>query len=1032
RMRRQALVLLRVVCSHMAVRSCVATLDSLGPSIVSDIPSIAASAAHRLTGAVAASFAAHSELAILECVRQVHAQGGVAGRLAALLEVVQPWVGNIELRSVAADGSEGLGPVALSRDSLVVLRCILFLTVRAGGVEALAAVQGLWVGLAHSSGNLWLAMRHLTGLLLHTQSLALLAFMRRIAVFLTRSSPPLVRRLVAEARNPAAHAPVEAESIVAHNAINEVLPNEPWTAEFAFAPRRTRVMVSTGALAIYYLAAVSYEQPALVSEDLAVLPPALFALANPERWVRDAARTLLVNLVAAERASAPLAADAAQGVLGVLRGDECAAGFGNVDDNDDDDEVRRKAGTSPDDYALRHAWSPMATGDASAAADDLEANADDVPEDGGDTAAIDVTLPPLPLPLPPQGLARSQSTDHHAGELGGAGRERAALQRLFVQLSRLFHARQPACAQEWAAVAVRWAMRCRVRPLAALALQVFSVLAAEAHHGTVAVTPTRSMVLHLIDRLSNVVGHADLSAFADSVLAALRQTAALAARMCGADVRADLLAASVVLMATAQTASVYAMAVAVFERIFPLVEHGERGFWALIAERVGPLFACGYQGALLRGLEFASCRDRCLWLLRDTLKYEERPTHPMLAITAHLPTIIEDAAQTQNAHLSGETRESVGADMNPAPSGHRHGTRRAPSFSNGALPPGASLGLMFASVPNGHRSGMQQQSRRQLFRRRGPHNAEHSPDAASRESLLPPEPPSISSSAASCVEDAVRDKYVGFISECTQTLLSGQQEMRVFVQRLLALFATSSAETLPRDKAAEVVKQFGYAVVESGHAPDIIAILLRLLAPSARTRLMLKYDQQRRSPEDGEGEDVRKILSALRLLHSVLAASNDPVRLDAALMPSLRHLFDLLIVARPISDMATQVLTLLMQRFDDLPADPAVGSWYETDALVLQDLARSSLARIVELGMDDDEEFVGSVGTSLRSVSPEMPVLVLDSSNDSHLADGLRGASRRGSPEGVSEDAELMGKHDDDMLAQLDMFDRELDEALRA
>ncbi|KAJ2806526.1 Cell morphogenesis protein PAG1, partial [Coemansia furcata] len=213
RMRRQALVLLRVVCSHMAVRSCVATLDSLGPSIVSNIPSIAASAARRLTGAVAASFAAHSELAILECVRQVHAQGTVAGRLAAFLEIVEPWVGNIELRSVAADGSEGLGPVALSRDSLVVLRCMLFLTVRGSGVEALAAVQGLWVGLAHSSGNLWLAMRHLTGLLLHTQSLALLAFMRRIAVFLTRSSPPLVRRLVAEARSPAAHAPVEAESI---------------------------------------------------------------------------------------------------------------------------------------------------------------------------------------------------------------------------------------------------------------------------------------------------------------------------------------------------------------------------------------------------------------------------------------------------------------------------------------------------------------------------------------------------------------------------------------------------------------------------------------------------------------------------------------------------------------------------------------------------------------------------------------------------------------------------------------------------
>ncbi|KAJ2827350.1 hypothetical protein GGI24_002670, partial [Coemansia furcata] len=284
--------------------------------------------------------------------------------------------------------------------------------------------------------------------------------------------------------------------------------------------------------------------------------------------------------------------------------------------------------------------------------------------------------------------------------------------------------------------------------------------------------------------------------------------------------------------------------------------------------------------------------------------------------------------------------------------------------------------------------------------------------------------------------DVVRDKYVAFISECSQTLLSRQQshqETRVFVQRLLALFPTSSAETLLKDAAGEVVKQFGYAAVESGHAPDIIAILLRLLQPSTRTRLVLKYlrDQQpidhRRSPE--EGEDVRKIHLALRLLHSVLAACGDLVRLDAALMPSLRHLFDLLIVARPISDMATQVLTLLMQRFDDLPAEPAVGSWYETDVLVLQDLARSSLAHIVELGMDNELE--DSDGGSLRSVSPEMPVLVLDSSSDYRMAGELHGASHCGSPEGVTGDEELMG-NDDDMMAQLDMFDRELDEALRA
>ncbi|KAJ1871441.1 hypothetical protein LPJ71_011920, partial [Coemansia sp. S17] len=165
RIRRQTLLLLRVLCSHMSVRSCLARLDELGPSIVSDIPAIAADAATRLTAAVAASFAAHSEMAILECVRQVHVQGSVGGRLAALLEILQPWVGNIELRHVAGDGCDGLGPVALSRDSLVVLRCMLYLTVKAG-VDALPGIQELWMALVGGDyeQNMWLAMRYLTGL----------------------------------------------------------------------------------------------------------------------------------------------------------------------------------------------------------------------------------------------------------------------------------------------------------------------------------------------------------------------------------------------------------------------------------------------------------------------------------------------------------------------------------------------------------------------------------------------------------------------------------------------------------------------------------------------------------------------------------------------------------------------------------------------------------------------------------------------------------------------------------------------------
>ncbi|KAJ2789263.1 Cell morphogenesis protein PAG1, partial [Coemansia linderi] len=162
RIRRQALLLLRVLCSHMSASPCLAKVDELGPSIVSDIPAIAADAATRLTTAVASSFAAHSEMVILECVRQAHVQGAIVGRLAALLEILRPWVSNIELRHVAGDGCDGLGPVALSRDSLVVLRCMLYLTAKAG-LDAMPGIQELWMALAGSDhaheANMWLVMR---------------------------------------------------------------------------------------------------------------------------------------------------------------------------------------------------------------------------------------------------------------------------------------------------------------------------------------------------------------------------------------------------------------------------------------------------------------------------------------------------------------------------------------------------------------------------------------------------------------------------------------------------------------------------------------------------------------------------------------------------------------------------------------------------------------------------------------------------------------------------------------------------------
>ncbi|KAJ2245295.1 hypothetical protein GGI13_005889 [Coemansia sp. RSA 455] len=454
---------------------------------------------------------------------------------------------------------------------------------------------------------------------------------------------------------------------------------------------------------------------------------------------------------------------------------------------------------------------------------------------------------------------------------------------------------------------------------------------------------------------------------------------------------------------------------------------------------------------------------------------------------------------------------------------------------------------MFASAPAGvvpnllysNNSAQQTSPRRQLFRRRGANSnnnladataSERSPDGTantSHESLLPPEAnkapvPSIgrtnSTMSQHVAEDLgmlMRDKYMALVSECSQTLLPGQppsgvqnqksQEMRLFVQRLMALLASPNSSS-SRDSVGvpslqytvsatrEVVKQFGYAAVESGRAVDIIAVLLRLLQPSSRTRVALRYlrdeqagvivnEHRRNHAQQSHGpaaEEVRKIDVTLRLLQSVLVASSDSAsagarlqtRLDSALMPSLRHLFDLLIVARPVSDTASQVLLLLLQRFDD-PGESAHGvssafRWYETDPHLLHDAARAALSRIVALGFKDSDEevasacgapFVGASASTSRSVSPEMPVLVIDDEIEpgyqlSTLSEGdaeLRGGNGLDVPDDsgrefgsflynvgtvpVAEsdmvsDTGLVS--DDDMLAQLDMFDKELDEALLA
>ncbi|KAJ2878617.1 Cell morphogenesis protein PAG1, partial [Coemansia asiatica] len=362
RIRRQALVLLRTMCLHLSVDiSCVYRVDELGPSIVSDIPAIASRAAVRLTEAVALAFAGHSVAVLMETVRQIHAHSAYGPQFAAFIGMVRPWLVNIVLRQadsavenndedMSLDRVACLDPVALSRESLLVLQCMLYMTIKTGH-DSMSSMQELWLALAGDNGydtahsrsggkgahNIWLIIRYLTGLLVHSKSHALLGYMRRISVFLTRSlqGPELVKMLVDESMQP--------------------------SAANKHHKHQRRLLVSTGGLAMFYLGAISYEQPDVLAayQSLAVLPSSMILLANPERWVRDAARTVLVNLVASERArcthvmhlasdsaSASASAstssveqsiqanDAAHSVLSVLRGDECMTGFGNLDEED--------------------------------------------------------------------------------------------------------------------------------------------------------------------------------------------------------------------------------------------------------------------------------------------------------------------------------------------------------------------------------------------------------------------------------------------------------------------------------------------------------------------------------------------------------------------------------------------------------------------------------------------------------------------------------------------------------------------------
>ncbi|KAJ1721770.1 Cell morphogenesis protein PAG1 [Coemansia erecta] len=1312
RVRRQALLLLRIMCIHMAVDvSCLYRLDEMGPSIVSDIPAIASNAAARLTEAVAQAFAPHSVVVLMETVRQVHAQSAFGGRFLAFAALAKPWLANVVLHPAAegygdagddgyADSPAGLGPIALTRDSLLVLQCMLYMTIKAGH-DSMSSMQDLWLALVGGSShgsdsdnralNTWAIMRYLTGLLIYSRSTALLGFMRRIAVFLMRSSQgsQLVQMLVAETMRPSAAVPLGVSDIPSRNVSTGRVTNEAWSAEIMFLTQshhsrhhnnqqqqqqqnhqKRRILVSTGGLAMFYLGAISYEQPASLAEyrSLAVLPSTIILLANPERWVRDAARTVLVNLVASERALCTRmchdsdvvsvldhglqANDAAHIVLGILRGDECASGFGNLDDEDLDRDqdhanthnhhhqqqhVRQDSqfGDDADDSVL-HGWSPVSI---TAGYPDITTHAslekeqtEELPavNEGGkgsvrtggssieiadpslvaDVAALSTTLPRSSSPeeriadgrenvssqalsqTHPGSTARASSTRsvattipdmadsasirrrssalsrrspsaEYIGEVGS--KDRATLHKFMVQLSRLFGRHYSGCAQEWADVAVQWAMSCPVRPLAGLALQVFSVLAMEAQYGgAVVITPSRQMILRLVDRLSNVVGDpsSDFSAFAETVLAGLWQTAGLAARMCAddEDIKADLLAVSLSLMLTAQSANAYSMALGIFERIFPLVEADELRFRRRVIERAGPLCSGGYQPALLRGLEFSGCRDRCLRLLRNTLGYDaaatassrlsSTTTHPMLALATHLTSLIDDslvnASELQRASATSAsmpddsvadeqaavTRDEL-ENVVPARAVHRHNYRRprAPSFTANAF--GSSLGLMFGSGSGilqnqtadgagsslAHTllqpsSGLGTAARLQLFKRRG-HGKHGDGDRDTKSDSLEdvtsttadsepeleasPAPASLAADGEpktpvfASERNLLHDRYLGFITQCSQLMLrpaaagldvvdlTDVKETSQLVQRIMCLLAPPAGATAMQyalGMARETIQQFGYAVVECGRrvAMETIGILLQFLSVSHRTRSALKYlqdsqvarilnafsngggngvcsgggggDQVVSSVASGSSAELRRIDLCLQLLLSVLHASDSGhLGIDPAMMPKVRHLLDLVIVAQPISDLASRVLQVLLQRFDDGVAGSAGSEdgrvpWYESDPVILLSVARAALAHVVSRGIgseDGSEEassFVISRRTSLSlsptsslsssssssSSSVAMPVLVTGNQNDA--VDGEYGDLNGNNDD---DDDDGLG---DDLLAQLDEFDRELDAVL--
>ncbi|KAJ2850908.1 Cell morphogenesis protein PAG1 [Coemansia brasiliensis] len=1176
RVRRQALVLLRTLCVHTA-DACLGRLDELGPSIVSDIPAIALSAVEKLSEVVATALAAHTGTVIEEVVRQVHTQRALDRQRTDLLRsVLQPWLCNVDLAAVNIAGDElewRLEPIALDRDSVRVLRCMLFLTV-CTGAENLAGMQGLWMalverGIGHGA-NLWLVVRYLTALLVRSWSATLLNISRRIAVFMSRSSQgeQLVRLFIDEAVRPGATAPLNIPDDV--DIVMDVLADEAWADQIShLLSGQGQRLVSTGGLAMFYLSAISYEQPQLLAEhrQLSIVPGALFMLAHPERWVRNSARMVLVNLVAAERAACgdatALVNETVHYLLTVLRSNECLRGFGNVEESTSLDSEA----TSGSDEFLPSKWASEALVpnhdtfggssaserrrsaslgplDASEEIEELSKEATDssLVADAADMPAMDIPHSESPSKSsrsPPSAFQRRSSLGRRSADAGTPIDSRALLQRFVGQQSRLFERRFAGCAQEWANVAVQWAMQCPVRAQASLALQTFGMLVAEARQGRLEILPTRVMVLRLIDRLSNVVGDAseDVAAFSTTVVAALRQAAALVARVSSEDSEmvADLLAASLTLMRTCQDAGIFSMALSIFERMFRLetVAADEKRFRSLTAMRAGELASDGYQSALLRGLEFAVCRGRCLMLLRETLSFDlaaaGAAVHPMLALAVHLPAIIDDTLRTA-AEAQRAVRDATGpADLKmpndselttPGRASelgktgrrtHRSNYRRAPPPPGAAISGfGSSLGLMFggsrdnsAAAPPSMGASESQSSlgspRRQLFKRRRPPMSSQAKDGKAEDSIndTTGESEQLGTKAStaeihgshqpSVYGSEAYEKYIMFVDECALSLQTKghSRDKDQLMQQLANLLAPVPAGLSPMEQAhvesRESIRQFGYAVVECGSrvAAEIATALLQLLRPSMQTQVALRYLQDEQAAwtvgdqaaeVDGYAAELRQIYVCLQLLYSIVTASGDntgsgTLRLNSSMAAAgLRHLFDLLIVARPISDMASQVLHTLLQRFDEVPPVSA-GSmrihWYESDADVLQSVARSTLAGIVALGFDDAESMALSSchGVELakvnadswegaaRSVSPEMPVLVIPDEDEVrverlanalhsgvHISDSSQHKSLLPVSSHTDNASQTVTSSDDPetsgLLAELDEFDRELDALL--